>query len=74
MIPKALLLLPHIIILYFLGIVTVLAWIFAQLAVLFTGRYPRGLFDFIVGTARWQIRTNAYFMGLTDKYPPYSLK
>ncbi|MBI3231884.1 MAG: DUF4389 domain-containing protein [Candidatus Doudnabacteria bacterium] len=73
LIPKVVIMAPHFVVLYFLAIVAFLVWIYGQLAVLFTGRYPRGAFDFIVGVQRWQARTNAYFMGLTDKYPPFSL-
>lgn len=73
LIPKVIITIPHFVVLYFLGIVAILAWIYGQLAVLFSGKYPRGAFDFIVGVQRWQARTNAYFMGLTDKYPPFSL-
>lgn len=74
LIPKAIIMIPHFVVLYFIGIVAFLALIYGQLAVLFTGKYPKGAFNFIVGASRWQVRTNAYFMGLTDKYPPFSLK
>jgi hypothetical protein len=48
----------------------VLAWF----AILFTGRYPRGLFDFVVGVGRWCVRVSAYsFLLVTDRYPPFSL-
>jgi hypothetical protein len=42
-------------------------------AVLFTGRYPRGLSDFVLGWQRWQTRMNAWMFGLVDRYPPFSL-
>jgi Domain of unknown function (DUF4389) len=66
---------PHVIILLFLGIavfvVTVLAWF----AILFTGAYPRGWFNFVVGVARWATRVEAYALLLTtDRYPPFSLE
>ena len=70
---KGLLLLPHIIVLYFLAIAQfIIIWI-GYWAVLFTGRYPEGLFNFTVGVFRWQMRVNAWFYGWTDKYPPFNL-
>lgn len=68
--PRLLILLPHLVILYFLGFVGLLAWVIAQFAVLFTGKYPKTLFNFVVGYTRWNTRVSAYMMGLTDKYPP----
>jgi hypothetical protein len=73
LIPKVILIIPHFIVLYIIGIAAFFAFILAQFAVLFTGKYPRKFFDFIVGTQRWQARVNAYFLGLTDSYPPFSL-
>ena len=64
---------PHFIILSFLWIgallVTILAWFF----ILFAGRYPQGLFDYVAGVIRWSTRVNAYFLSLTDEYPPFNL-
>jgi hypothetical protein len=72
---KWLLAIPHVIVLAFLGIAAYVAVVIAFFAVLFTGKYPRGLFDFVVGTARWAVRVNAYaFWFMTDRYPPFSLK
>jgi Domain of unknown function (DUF4389) len=72
---KWLLVLPHLIVLVFLGIAAYVAVIIAFFAILFTGRYPRGLFDFVIGTHRWFVRVNAYANWLmTDRYPPFSLK
>lgn len=52
-------------------VVTIIAWF----AILFTGRYPKGLFDFVVGVGRWNLRVYAYaFLLTTDQYPPFSLK
>ncbi|HEY7267876.1 MAG TPA: DUF4389 domain-containing protein [Solirubrobacterales bacterium] len=72
---KWLLAIPHYIVLFFLGIGAFFAVIFAWFAILFTGRYPRGLFDFVVGVQRWGLRVLAYaFVLITDKYPPFSLE
>lgn len=65
---------PHYILLAFLTVAAVVCVIFAWFAILFTGRYPRGLFDFVVGVQRWGLRVAAYALILvTDKYPPFSL-
>jgi hypothetical protein len=72
---KWLLAIPHYIVLFFLVIGAVFATIIAWFAILFTGQYPRGLFDFVVGVGRWSIRVQAYaFLLITDTYPPFSLK
>lgn len=71
-IPKIFLLIPHYIVMWFLGIVSFVIFFIAQIAVVITGQFPKGMFDFILGTQRWQARVNAYFMGLTDIYPPFS--
>jgi hypothetical protein len=66
---------PHYVVLFFLGIGAFFAVIFAWFAILFTGRYPRGLFDFVMGVQRWGLRVAAYaFLLVTDKYPPFSLQ
>ena len=71
---KWLLLIPHYVLLLFLGIASFFAWIAAAVAILFTGRYPRGLFDFMEGVMRWNWRVTFYGSVLgTDKYPPFSL-
>ena len=65
---------PHYIVLVFLVIASVLAVIVAWFAILFTGRYPRGIFNFVEGVMRWGLRVEAYSMLLiTDKYPPFRL-
>ena len=65
---------PHYIVLFVLAILAVLAVIAAWFAILFTGQYPRALFDFVVGVIRWGIRVEAYATLLvTDRYPPFSL-
>ncbi len=71
---KWLLAIPHYIVLGFLAIGVFFAWIIAWFAILFTGQYPRSLFDYIVGVARWGLRVNAYaFLLVTDDYPPFSM-
>jgi urea transporter len=72
---KWLLAIPHLLILVFLGIAAYVVVIIAFFAILFTGNYPRGLFDFVVGTWRWFTRVSAYATWfMTDRYPPFSLK
>jgi hypothetical protein len=71
---KWLLAIPHVIVLFFLWVVALVAVMIAWFAILFTGRYPRGLFDFVVGVMRWTWRTVAYaFVLTTDQYPPFRL-
>ena len=72
---KWLLAAPHYVVLFFLAIAAVAAVIVAWFAILFTGRYPRGVFDFVEGVLRWGLRVEAYaFLLITDRYPPFSLK
>jgi hypothetical protein len=71
---KWLLAIPHYVILVFLTLAGLVAVIVAWFAILFTGRYPRGLFDFVEGVLRWWNRVIAYaFVLVTDEYPPFSL-
>jgi hypothetical protein len=71
---KWLLAIPHAIILGFLWIAVTFVSIIAWFAILITGNYPRGLFDFVVGVLRWELRVVAYAALLTtDQYPPFSL-
>jgi Domain of unknown function (DUF4389) len=66
---------PHFIVLVFLHLAALIVAIIAWFAILFTGRYPRGLFDFVVGVYRWTLRVTAYAFALTtDRYPPFSLQ
>jgi len=72
---KWLLALPHYLALCFLSIGAVLCVVGAWFTILLTGRYPRGLFDFVVGVFRWALRVGAYaFLLTTDCYPPFTLQ
>jgi hypothetical protein len=72
---KWLLALPHYIVLVILWVLVVPVSIIGWLAILFTGRYPEGLFAFVVGVIRWSLRVDAYaFLLLTDDYPVFSLR
>jgi len=65
---------PHFIVLILLGIAAFLCVIAAWFAILFTGAYPKALFDFVTGVYRWSVRVTAYALLMaTDKYPPFSL-
>ena len=63
---------PHGLALMVYGIAAAVVSFLAWWAILFTGRYPRGMFDFVVGLLRWQMRVNAYALLLTDAYPPFN--
>jgi len=72
---KWLLALPHYVVLFFLSIAAFVCVVLAWFAILFTGRYPRELFEFVEGVMRWSNRVVAYaFILVTDEYPPFSLK
>jgi Domain of unknown function (DUF4389) len=72
---KWILLIPHYIVLFFLWIGVFFVWIFALFAILFTKRYPRGAFDYVLGVMRWTWRVGFYgYEALgTDRYPPFTL-
>jgi len=70
---KAVLLLPNLFVLQVLFFCALVVSVMAWFAVLFTGRYPRGLFGFVTGAGRWYYRSAAYFLSFNDRYPPYAL-
>ena len=71
---KWILVIPHIIVLILIFIAVVFCTVFAWFAILLTGRYPKGIFDFVEGFLRWSLRVNAYvFLLTTDQYPPFRL-
>jgi hypothetical protein len=71
---KWLLAIPHYIVLVVLILVTLLAVVIAWFAILLTGKYPKAIFDFVVGVGRWSLRVQAYaFLLVTDRYPPFTL-
>jgi Domain of unknown function (DUF4389) len=71
---KWLLAVPHYIALWALGIAASVVLFISWFAVLFTGRYPRGMFDFLVGYERWRQRVAAYLLLQVDEYPPFSME
>jgi hypothetical protein len=71
---KWILAIPHYIALTLLTFVALFAVVYAWIAILITGRYPKDIFDFVVGIGRWSLRVHAYaFLLVTDQYPPFSL-
>ena len=70
---KAITSLPHMFVLGFLSIGAFFVVIFAWFAILITGRFPQGLHTYVAGVIRWSVRVQAYFLSLTDEYPPFSL-
>jgi Domain of unknown function (DUF4389) len=71
---KWFLVIPHLVVLIVLALVTIVLTVIAWVVILVTGRYPRGIYDFVVGTLRWGLRVEAYaFVLVTDRYPPFRL-
>jgi hypothetical protein len=70
---RIILVIPHVIVLYLLGIAASVVTLIALFVVLFTGRWPDSLRTFVVGVMRWYVRVQAYFLLLTDEYPPFAL-
>jgi len=64
---------PHFIVLLFLGLAAMVVIVVAWFFILFAGRYPRGLFEYVAGVMRWNARVYAYVLSLTDEYPPFNL-
>jgi hypothetical protein len=72
---KWLLAIPHYIVLVVLWFVALFVVVIAWFAILITGRYPRAMFDYVVGVGRWSLRVDAYaFLLVTDRYPPFRLR
>ncbi len=70
---KWILAIPHFIIVAVLGVIAFILVFVAGLAVLFTGKYPEGMYKFVVGVQRWTMRATLYALFMTDAYPPFSL-
>lgn len=70
---RGILAIPHYLALIVLGIGAAFVYIASWWVVLFTGKYPEGMFNYMVGVMRWGLRFSAYVMLLTDVYPPFSL-
>ena len=70
---RPILALPHLLVVWLLGIAWGVTTIVAWFAILFTGRHPAPLYEFAVGALRWTTRVEAYLLLLTDDYPPFTL-
>ena len=66
--------LPHFIVLFFLGIAVFVLWVIVQWVILFSAKFPRGMFDFVAGFVRWETRVSGYALGLSDRYPPFTFE
>jgi hypothetical protein len=70
---RLILAIPHLLVLFALGLAAVVVGVIAVFAILFTGRWPAGLRAFVLGVARWWLRVETYLLLLTDQYPPFTL-
>ena len=70
---RIILAIPHFVVLFFISVAWAITAFIAWVLILLTGAYPKGLYDFGVGTLRWHIRVEAYMLLLVDDYPPFSL-
>jgi hypothetical protein len=70
---RGLILIPHFVVLYFFQIAAYLVYFIATFAILFTGRYPAGLYNFFAGYTRWTTNVYGYLLSLYDPYPPFSM-
>jgi len=70
---RIILVIPHVIVLAFLGIAAAIVTLIAFFAVLFTGRWPEGMRSFVLDVLGWYLRVATYFLLLTDEYPPFTL-
>jgi hypothetical protein len=71
---KLLAAIPHLFVLMFVGLGAMLATWVGFVAVVFTGRLPEGIQDFVAGTLQWYARVNSWVLGLTDEYPPFTVE
>ena len=71
---RILLAIPHIIVISLISLVALFVYVIAWFAVLFTGKWPTGLRNFVIGLTRWNTRLNSYMYLLTDEYPPFSFE
>jgi len=69
---KWLLVIPHLLVLALLVVVAILLWLYAAVVVVATGRFPRGVYSYLVGVGRWSARVTAYLYLQVDRYPPFS--
>ena len=72
--PKVILIIPHAIVLWFVQMASFLVMWLGYWVVLFTGKYPPGMYNFVLGALRWQTRVTAWLFGLADEYPPFSMR